>query len=46
MFARINHMAMVSPQCPLLERYYRSLFRFANSDRIDPDGSRLDITDE
>lgn len=41
MFARINHMAMVSPQYSLLERYYRSLFRFANSGRNDPEASTV-----
>ena len=26
MFAQINHMAMISPQYPLLQKYYQSLF--------------------
>ena len=41
MFARINHMAMISPNYPLLERYYRSLFGFANSGRNDPEASTV-----
>lgn len=41
MFARINHMAMISPDYPLLERYYRSLFKFGNSGRNDPEASTV-----
>ena len=41
MFARINHMAMISPQYPLLERYYRSLFGFVNSKGNDAEASTV-----
>lgn len=41
MFARINHMAMISPQYPLLERYYRSLFGFVNSKANDIEASTV-----
>ena len=41
MFARINHMAMISSDYPLLERYYRSLFRFETSGRNDPEASTV-----
>jgi catechol 2,3-dioxygenase-like lactoylglutathione lyase family enzyme len=41
MFARINHMAMISPQYPLLERYYRSLFGFVNSRGNDAEASTV-----
>jgi catechol 2,3-dioxygenase-like lactoylglutathione lyase family enzyme len=41
MFARINHMAMISPQYPLLERYYRSLFGFVNSKANDSEASTV-----
>ena len=41
MFARINHMAMISSDYPLLERYYRSLFKFENSGRNDPEASTV-----
>jgi len=41
MFARINHMAMVSSDYSLLERYYRSLFGFVNSGRNDPEASTV-----
>lgn len=41
MFARIDHMAMISPQYPLLERYYRSLFGFVNSSRNDSEASSV-----
>jgi len=33
MFAQINHMAMISPQYPMLERFYRSHFKFSISER-------------
>ena len=41
MFARINHMALVSPQYALLERYYRSLFGFVNSKENDAEASTV-----
>lgn len=41
MFSHINHMAMISPQYPLLERFYRSLFKFENSGRNDPEASTV-----
>jgi catechol 2,3-dioxygenase-like lactoylglutathione lyase family enzyme len=41
MFARINHMAMISPQYPMLERYYRSLFGFVNSKGNDAESSTV-----
>ena len=41
MFAHINHMAMISPQYPLLERYYRSLFGFQHSGRNDTEASTV-----
>ena len=41
MFARINHMAMISADYPLLERYYRSLFKFETSGRNDPEASTV-----
>jgi catechol 2,3-dioxygenase-like lactoylglutathione lyase family enzyme len=37
MFAQINHMAMISPQYPLLERFYRSHFKFRTSERAHHD---------
>ena len=37
MFAQINHMALISPQYPLLERYYRALFGFRVTSRGDHD---------
>ncbi len=37
MFARINHMAMISPQYPLLQKYYQSLFHLKPSARSDAD---------
>lgn len=37
MFAQINHMAMISPQYPLLERFYRSHFKFRISERAHHD---------
>jgi predicted enzyme related to lactoylglutathione lyase len=40
-FARINHMAMISADYPLLERYYRSLFKFETSGRNDPEASTV-----
>ncbi|HEX9808670.1 MAG TPA: VOC family protein [Alphaproteobacteria bacterium] len=33
MFAQLNHMAMISHQYPLLERFYRSYFKFHLSER-------------
>lgn len=41
MFAKINHMAMISSDYPLLERYYRSLFGFKVSGRNDPEASTV-----
>jgi predicted enzyme related to lactoylglutathione lyase len=41
MFAQINHMAMISSDYSLLERYYRSLFKFTNSGRNDPEASTV-----
>jgi len=41
MFARINHMAMISSDYPLLERYYRSLFGFVNSKQNDAEASTV-----
>ena len=37
MFAQINHMAMISPQYPMLERFYRSYFKFRISERAHHD---------
>lgn len=37
MFAQINHMAMISPQYPMLERFYRSHFQFSVAQRGDHD---------
>lgn len=37
MFAQINHMAMISHQYPLLERFYRSHFKFRTAQRGDHD---------
>ena len=37
MFAQINHMAMISHQYPLLERFYRSHFKFRISERAHHD---------
>jgi catechol 2,3-dioxygenase-like lactoylglutathione lyase family enzyme len=37
MFAQINHMAMISPNYALLERYYRALFGFRVTSRGDHD---------
>ncbi len=33
MFAQINHMAVISHQYPLLERFYRSHFNFSVAQR-------------
>jgi len=41
MFARINHMAMISCQYPMLERYYRSLFGMVNSKSNDAEASTV-----
>lgn len=41
MFAQINHMALISPQYPLLERYYRALFGFRNSGKNDSEASSV-----
>ncbi len=41
MFAQINHMAMISSDYSLLERYYRSLFKFSVSGRNDPEASTV-----
>ena len=41
MFAQINHMAMISSDYSLLEKYYRSLFKFTNSGRNDPEASTV-----
>lgn len=53
MFARIDHMAMISSDYPLLERYYGSLFGFMNSKQNDAeastvvgDGNWLNVNDE
>ena len=37
MFAQINHMAMISHQYPLLERFYRSIFKLHTSERANHD---------
>jgi catechol 2,3-dioxygenase-like lactoylglutathione lyase family enzyme len=37
MFARINHMAMISENYALLERYYRAVFGFKVTARGDHD---------
>ncbi|MCZ6886194.1 MAG: VOC family protein [Alphaproteobacteria bacterium] len=37
MFAQINHMAMISHQYPMLERFYRSHFKFSVAQRGDHD---------
>lgn len=44
MFAQINHMAMISPNFALLERYYRSMFRFDFSTARDAESSCI-VTD-
>ncbi len=36
MFAQINHMAMISNQYSILEKYYQVLFGFRLSDRKEP----------
>lgn len=37
MFSQINHMAMISHQYPILERFYRSMFNLQTSKRGDND---------
>jgi predicted enzyme related to lactoylglutathione lyase len=37
MFSQINHMAMISHQYPLLERFYRSIFKLHTSERANHD---------
>lgn len=37
MFSQINHMAMISHQYPLLERFYRSVFKLHTSERANHD---------
>ena len=37
MFAQLNHMAMISHQYPILERFYRSIFKLKTSGRADHD---------
>lgn len=44
MFAQINHMAMISPNFALLERYYRSMFRLDFSTERDAESSCI-VTD-
>ena len=44
MFAQINHMALISAQYPMLQKYYQSLFRLRTSGRNDPEASAT-VTD-
>lgn len=44
MFAQINHMALISAQYPLLQKYYQSLFRLKISGANDPEASAT-VTD-
>lgn len=37
MFAQINHMAMISHQYPVLERFYRAMFKLQTTSRGDHD---------
>lgn len=43
MFAQLNHMAMISPQYPLLERFYRSHFKFRISERAHHDAEASSV---
>ena len=45
MFAQINHMAMISNQYPILEKYYQVLFGFRLSDRKEPPESASVVGD-
>lgn len=41
MFAQLNHMAVISHQYPLLEKFYRSVFKFKNNTRNDGEASAV-----
>jgi len=41
MFAQINHMAMISHQYPMLQKYYESVFGFKTSARNDAEASSV-----
>ena len=41
MFAQINHMALISHQYPMLQKYYESVFGFKTSGRNDAEASSV-----